>query len=69
MIVPTLNPYVVSLIALSQPAVLAPTPPTQAVTKRPAMPSGKGEKADPRAKGDRDPPEKSGRGRSTDFVV
>jgi hypothetical protein len=69
MIVPTLNPYVASLVALSQPNLLASTPPAQAVTKRPTLPSGKSAMPRPRDKNDRDAPEKRGRGRDTDLVV
>ncbi|MEJ0071337.1 MAG: hypothetical protein WDO24_24240 [Pseudomonadota bacterium] len=69
MIVPTLSPYVMSLIALTQPAQVAAAPPAQAVTKRPAMPAGKGEMPRPRDKRDRDNPDKRDRGQSTDLVV
>ncbi len=71
MIVPTLNPYAVSLIATSQPTVVAAAVPSQAVTRRPALPPGKGEMPRARDKRDRDPPEKAEgeRGRSTDLTV
>ena len=69
MIGPSLTPYIASLIALNQPAQVAEAPPTQAVTKRPPMPSGKSEMPRQRDKRDRDAPEKNGRGQATDLVV
>ena len=70
MIVPAFNnPYAISLIALTQPAQVAATPPTQAVTRRPALPPGKSEMPRPRDKRDRDKPEKRDRGQETDLVV
>ena len=56
MIGPALVPYTVSLIGLNQPAQVVEAPPTQAVTKRPPMPSGKSEMPRPRDKRDRDAP-------------
>jgi len=69
MIVPSLNPYAISLIALNQPAQVAATPPAQAATKRPPLPTGKSEMPRYRDKRDRDQPEKQGRGQETDLVV
>jgi hypothetical protein len=69
MIGAALTPYVASMIALTQPASVAEAPPAQAVTKRPAMPSGKSEMPRQRDKRDRDAPEKHGRGQATDLVV
>jgi len=69
MIGPTLVPYTMSLIGLNQPAQVAEAPPTQAVTKRPTMPSGKSEMPRQRDKRDRDSSDKQGRGRETDLVV
>jgi hypothetical protein len=71
MIVPTLNPYAVSLIAATQPHVVAAAVPSQAVTPRPALPPGKSEMPRARDKRDRDPPEKreGERGSATDLVV
>jgi hypothetical protein len=69
MIGPALVPYTVSLIGLNQPAQVVEAPPTQAVTKRPPMPSGKSEMPRQRDKRDRDAPEKHGRGQETDLTV
>jgi hypothetical protein len=69
MIGPALTPYTVSLIALTQPSQVAETPPAQAATKRPPMPSNKSEMPRQRDKRDRDAPEKHGRGQETDLVV
>ncbi|MBI3513715.1 MAG: hypothetical protein HY060_06605 [Proteobacteria bacterium] len=69
--IPTLNPYAISLIALSNPNAVAATPPAQAATQRPAPPAGKSEMPRQRDKRDRDQPEKGEgeRGHSTDLVV
>ena len=69
MIVPALNPYAISLIAASQPTVVAAAPPSQAVTQRPALPPGKGEMPRARDKRDRAQPQKGERGHGTDLVV
>jgi hypothetical protein len=71
MIVPTLNPYAISLIAATQPHAVAAAVPAQAVTPRPALPPGKSEMPRARDKRDRDAPEKKAgeRGASTDLVV
>ena len=72
MIVPGLNPFAISLIAMNNPAAVAATPPTQAATKRPALPAGKSEMPRQRDKRDRDQPEEKAegeRGHSTNLVV
>jgi len=71
MIVPTLNPYAISLIAASQPHVVAAAIPAQAVTPRPTLPPGKAEMPRARDKRDRDQPERreGERGHATDLVV
>jgi hypothetical protein len=71
MIVPTMNPYAVSLIAATQPHALAAAVPAQAVTARPTLPPGKSEMPRSRDKRDRDAPEKRAgeRGAGTDLVV
>jgi hypothetical protein len=70
MIVPALNPYAISMIALNQPAQVAATPPpAQSVTKRPPPPSGKSEMPQQREKRDRDRPDRQGRGQETDLVI
>jgi hypothetical protein len=71
MIVPTLNPYAVSLVAATQPTIVAAAVPSQAVTQRPALPPGKSEMPRARDKRDRDPPEKNEgeRGARTDLTV
>ena len=73
MIIPTLNPYAISLIATTNPAAVAATPPAQQATQRPALPPGKSEMPRSRDRRDRDKPEKadgeSGRGQSTDLTV
>ncbi|HUA50598.1 MAG TPA: hypothetical protein VMB81_00465 [Candidatus Sulfotelmatobacter sp.] len=71
MIVPTLNPYAVSLIATTQPNAFAAAVPAQAVTRRPTLPPGKGEMPRARDKRDRDQPEKGEgeRGHTTDLTV
>lgn len=71
MIVPTMNPYAISLIAATQPHVVAAAMPAQAATTRPALPPGKSEMPRSRDKRDRDQPEKreGERGSATDLVV
>ena len=71
MIVPGLNPYAISLIAMNQPTAVAATPPAQAATQRPTLPPGKSEMPRSRDKRDRDQPEKAegDRGHSTDLTV
>jgi hypothetical protein len=69
---PTISPYVTSLIALSQQAFVAPTLPSQTVTRRPALPPGKSEMPRSRDKRDRDAPDrvaKGERGQETDVLV
>ena len=71
MIVPSMNPYAVSLIAATQPHVVAAAAPAQAATARPVMPSPKKDEPRARDKRDRDLPEKRDgeRGAKTDLVV
>jgi hypothetical protein len=73
MIVPTLNPYAISLIVANNAAAVAATPPAQAATQRPTPPPGKSEMPRSRDRRSQDQSEKTGakgeRGQSTDLTV
>lgn len=72
MLIPPVNPHVVGQMANQlQQRNLAPAPPVQAVTARPAMPSPEKEKAQARDKRDRDRKGDTdeARGHKTDFSV
>ena len=64
-----INPYVASLAGMAQLRTVLPTPPTQAVTKRPALPAEAKERTKPRDPRDREVEDAETRGRHHDIIA